>query len=47
MNVAPVGKSGHDGKVFSFPHNVVDESHDTLVSAVDYEQLSFKLQFVD
>ena len=34
-------------KFFSLPHNAVDESQDTLVSAVDYEQLSFKLQFVN
>ena len=42
VNLAPVGKSDHDGQVISLPHNAVDESHDTLVSAVDYEQLSFK-----
>ena len=47
VNVAPVEKSDHDGQVFSLPHNAVDKSHDTLVLAVDYEQLSFKLQFVD
>ena len=47
VNVVPVGKSDHDGQVFTLPHNAVDESLDTLVSAVDYEQLSFKLQFVD
>ena len=47
VNVAPVGKSNHDGQVFSLSHNAVDESYDTLVSAVDYEQLSFKLQLVD
>ena len=47
VNVAPMGKSDHDGQVFSLSHNAVDESLDTLVSAVDYEQLSFKLQFVD
>ena len=46
-NVAPMGKSDHDGQVFSLPYNAVDESHNTLVLAVDYEQLSFKLQFVD
>ena len=47
VNVAPMRKSDHEGQVFSLPHNAIEKSHDTLVSAVDYEQLSFKLQFVD